>query len=69
MLAEAREVGVADDNVNVGNGEATVVVDELAYFANGSQSQAPSWSCSGANCSSTHFAVENTKTSERVGAK
>jgi hypothetical protein len=58
MLAKAREVGVADHNVNVGNGEATAVMDELAYFADGSQSQAPSWGCSGANCSSTHFAVE-----------
>jgi hypothetical protein len=56
MLAEARKVGVADDNVNVGNGEAAAVMDELAYSVN--RSQAPSWSCSGANCSSTHFAVE-----------
>jgi hypothetical protein len=68
MLAEAREVGVADDNVNVGNGEAAAIMDEFAYFADGSQ--APSWSCSGANCSSTHFAVEKYENNKRwVAAK
>lgn len=60
MLAESREVGVADYNVNVGNREAAAVMGKLAYFSDGSQ--APSWSRSGANCSSTHFTVEKTKT-------
>jgi hypothetical protein len=55
MFAKAREVGVADYNVNVGNREAAAVMDKLAYFAG--MSQAPSWSYSGANCSSTHFSV------------
>jgi hypothetical protein len=36
VLAEAGEVGVTDDDVGVGNGEATVVMDQFAYFADGS---------------------------------
>ena len=57
VLAEAREVRVADDNVDVGSGEATVVMDQLAYLANGSQASSCSRSC--ADCPSTHFAVGN----------
>ena len=34
MLAEAGEVGVTNDDIGVGNGEATVVMDQFAYFAN-----------------------------------
>ena len=34
MLAEAGEVGVTDDDAGVGNGKATVVMDQFAYFAN-----------------------------------
>ena len=55
VLAETGEVGITDDDVNVGDGEPAVIMYELAYFANGSE--APSWSCSCADCTSTHCTV------------
>jgi hypothetical protein len=36
VLAEAGEVGVTDDDVGVGDGEDTAVMEQFAYFSDGS---------------------------------